>query len=245
MKQVNYIITILLLTLICQSSYAQGVVNRSASRQTSSSTKANQKKASSVKVSEPDGYINGHGYVDLGLPSGTKWATCNVGASSPEGSGDYFAWGEIKENTDYKPNGIFTFGKDVGDLKSEGVVNSKGNLAEAYDAASCNWKGAWHTPSKEDFEELINKCKWKWIEFCGIPGFKVASSNGRSIFLPAVGYYDTVSIAANGIYGHYWSSTICDGTNYSYSLNFHHSTKHGHTDWIWRYYAYPIRPVSN
>lgn len=189
MKQVNYTLTILLLTLICLPSYAQGVVNRSANRQTSSSKKANQKKTSSVKVSEFDGYINGHGYVDLGLPSGTKWATCNVGASRPEEFGDYFAWGETTTRKDYTENLSATFNKDLSTLVSEGIIDSNGILTNAHDAACTKWGKSWRSPTKEECEELVRECKWTGIKINGKYGAKITGPNKRSIFIPAAGFF--------------------------------------------------------
>ena len=109
----RYLLILLTLTIVTGVGYSQVPIKRkktekteqtqsASSRQNQQQTSNNKKKVqSSVKVSEPDGYINGHGFVDLGLPSGTKWAICNIGASSPEKYGEYFAWGETIAKTKY------------------------------------------------------------------------------------------------------------------------------------------------
>lgn len=96
--------------------------------------------------------INGHEYVDLGLPSGLKWATCNVGANSPSEYGDYYAWGETTTKTSYTYENSKTYNKKIGDIG--------GNAS--YDAARANWGGTWRMPTKEEFDELLNKCTCTW-----------------------------------------------------------------------------------
>ena len=83
------------------------------------------------------GVINGHEWVDLGLPSGVKWATCNVGASSPEETGDYFAWGEIKSKSEYTEANSKTFGVEIGDIKED----------KSFDVAKAKWGGSWRMPT--------------------------------------------------------------------------------------------------
>lgn len=87
------------------------------------------------------GTLNGHDWIDLGLSSGLKWATCNVGASSPEEYGDYFAWGETKSG--YYESNSTTYGLSTSELQSRGIIGSDGNLSAAYDAATANWGGSW------------------------------------------------------------------------------------------------------
>lgn len=93
-------------------------------------------------------YINGHEYVDLGLPSGLKWATCNVGANKPEDYGNYYAWGETGTKSSYGASNSKTYGKQMNDIKG----NSQ------YDAARSNWGGSWRLPTEKELEELVNKC---------------------------------------------------------------------------------------
>lgn len=134
---------------------------------------------------------NGHAYVDLGLPSGTMWATCNVGANKPEDFGDYFACGETKPKTNYDHDSFMgaTYYYDVDD------------------AARANWGGQWRMPTREELEELWKYCTWTWTSMNGAEGYKVSSNkNSNAIFLPAAGFYmGTNLIQKEG--GFYWSST--------------------------------------
>ena len=146
---------------------------------------------------------NGHEYVDLGLPSGLKWATCNVGAIKPEEYGDYFAWGEIKPKQRYVDDD-YTY-------KS----NPK-TLPLSADAANVNWGGKWRMPTRAEQDELRNHCTWEWTTLYGEKGYKVISKkNGNSIFLPAAGYRYNSSLSNAGSYGSYWSSSL--RTSYSSS----------------------------
>ena len=135
--------------------------------------------------------INGHEYVDLGLPSGLKWATCNVGASSPSDYGNYYAWGETSTKSEYTESNSKTRGKNMGDIG--------GN--SAYDAARANWGGSWRLPTKAEFEELLNRCTWTWTSQNGHKGYLVKGPNGRSIFIPAAGGRDGSSLYLAGEYG--------------------------------------------
>ncbi|MCI7430217.1 MAG: hypothetical protein MSS84_04980 [Bacteroidales bacterium] len=162
----------------------------------------------------------GHEYVDLGLPSGLKWATCNVGATSPKDYGDYFAWGETAPKTTYDWNtykwcdGNYdahtkycnnaSYGKD-------GFTDSKTVLDLEDDAARANWGGAWRTPTKEEWQELIDNCTWTWTENykeTGIKGYEVKATNENSIFLPAAGYHDDDNLLYDGTNCSYWSSSL-------------------------------------
>ena len=160
-----------------------------------------------------EGIINGHGYVDLGLPSGKKWATCNVGASSPEDYGDYFAWGETSPKAEYTWENSVTNGEQMSDIS--------GNAQ--YDAATANWGGSWRMPTKEQMEELVVHCEWEWTQVNGVNGAKVIGPNGSCIFLPAAGYRLGSSLYLAGYYGYYWSSSPYDnhyGDYFAYDLYF-------------------------
>lgn len=178
--------------------------------------------------------INGHEYIDLGLPSGVKWATCNVGASFPSDYGDYFAWGEIATKAEYKKKNSETFGKNFEEIS--------GN--PQYDAARYNWGGSWRLPSKAECEELKKKCTWTWTTQGGHKGYKVIGPNGNSIFLPATGLYNGTSHRYIGDLGNYWSSTSNESHyQYSYYLNFYSSLYRIY--WYSRHYGFSIRPVSD
>ncbi len=162
----------------------------------------------------------GHAYVDLGLPSGTLWATNNVGAANPEEYGDYFAWGEIatKEFYDFS-----TYEHVIdGDISKHtkycsdpayGTVDNKTQLDLEDDVAHVLWGGDWRMPTKKEFDELGKQCTWTWKESVGtigMSGFEVVSkTNGNSIFLPACGWItdSSLKISMPNELGCYWSSS--------------------------------------
>ena len=168
------------------------------------------------------GTENGHDYVDLGLPSGLKWATCNVGATSPEDYGDYFAWGETVTKKIYDDDNCPTYGLSISELQSQGYIDGNGNLTPQYDAATAKWGGNWRMPTEAEMQELLNNCIWTWTTQNGIYGCSVEGPNGNSIFLPAAGYRLGSSLSNEGIDGFYWSSTPSDDLSYygAYGLGF-------------------------
>ena len=162
---------------------------------------------------------NGREYVDLGLR--VKWATCNVGATSPEEYGDYFAWGETMTKETYTEDNCPTYGVSKSELQSQGIIDSEGNLTSQYDAAQTNWGGSWRMPTKAELEELLDECTWTWTKQNSVNGYKVTGPNGNSIFLPAAGYRSGSSLYGAGGYGDYWSSTPYDYYDYdAYFLGF-------------------------
>ena len=152
-------------------------------------------------------FENGHEYVDLGLPSGLLWATCNVGATTPEEYGDYFAWGETTTKSDYSSSNCPTYGLSISQLQSQGYIDSEGNLTSQYDAATANWGGNWRMPTSAEQEELLNNCTWTRTTYNGVKGYNVEGPNGNSIFLPAAGVYYGSSLDNAGSNGYDWSST--------------------------------------
>lgn len=154
-----------------------------------------------------EGTTNGHAWVDLGLPSGKKWATCNVGATSPEEYGDYFAWGETTTKSYYTSSTCPTCGLSESELQSQDYIDSEGNLTQQYDAATANWGGNWRMPTKAEQEELLYNCTWTLTSQNGVIGYKVIGPSGASIFLPAAGGRDGSSLYYAGSNGFYWSST--------------------------------------
>ena len=174
------------------------------------------------------GTENGHDYVDLGLPSGLKWATCNVGASSPEEYGGYYAWGETTTKIEYTEENCLTSGKQMNDIS--------GNAQ--YDAATANWGGNWRMPKSTELEELIENCTWTWITQNGVDGYKVEGPNGNSIFLPEAGSRSGLSF--NGNQTDYWSSTPIEDNNYrAYILNCYQDLD----DYGFRNIGRSVRPV--
>ncbi len=191
-----------------------------------------------------------HEYVDLGLPSGLKWATCNVGANSPEDYGDYFAWGEVelKEYYDWE---TYKYGTSSYQLTKycsnsnygyNGFTDKNTVLDPEDDAATVNWGGAWRMPTKAEQDELRNNCTWDWTTQNGVNGYKVVGPNGNSIFLPAAGYMYFSSLNGAGSYGDYWSSSLCtDFPVDAYFVDFYSDG----VDWgsSTREYGRSVRPV--
>ena len=175
--------------------------------------------------------INGHEYVDLGLS--VKWATCNVGASKAEDYGNYYAWGETSTKSDYSSSNSVTYGKSFSDIKGD----------SRYDAARANWGGSWRLPTKKEYEELLNRCTWKWTTQNGVNGYRVTGPNGNSIFLPAGGYRNGSSLYDAGSYGFYWSSTPDESDSDSAYFLYFGSGNHS-VDWSYRYDGQSVRPVT-
>ena len=205
-------------------------------------------KSGSDEPETPEDPANGHAYVDLGLS--VKWATMNVGATSPEEYGDYFAWGETEPKSEYNwdtykwCDGGYDYLTKYCSSSDFGIVDDKIELDMEDDAANVNWGDAWRTPTKAELDELIENCTWSWTTQNGIDGYTVTSNtNGKSIFLPAAGYrYDTFSEEVGAI-GYYHSRTR-DNTNFqhvSYYIYFAESYVEKDSDS--RYYGHPIRPV--
>ena len=202
-------------------------------------------------LEDNSGTIDGRVYVDLGLPSGTLWATCNVGANSPEEYGDYFAWGETETKNDYNLSTYkYCQGTETTMMKyctdeRDGIVDNKTELEPSDDAATVNWGVEWQMPSYEQFKELINSSYTTtiWTTLNGKYGRKITSkSNGNSIFLPPAGFrYDT-SLSSARSYGGYWSRSL--GTSYSgraCDLNVFSSDVYTSEDF--RCYGQSVRPV--
>ena len=213
------------------SQTTSGKKKQNTTRTTSGKKKPTSVKKQSVKVSEPDGFVNDHGYVDLGLS--VKWATCNVGASSPSDYGDYYAWGETSTKSSYDIDNSKTYDKSMS--------NISGN--SSYDVARYRWGGSWRLPTKAEFQELIDKCTWTWTTQGGHNGYKVTSkANGKSIFLPAAGWRYGPSSNDVGERGYYWSSTPYESDAYNAYRLYFDSSYHS-TGWGGRGYGDSVRPV--
>ena len=193
---------------------------------------------------------NGHEYVDLGLPSGLKWATCNVGADTPEEYGDYFAWGETEPKTTYNWSTYkYCNGSEETMTKycvssSFGTVDNKTVLELEDDAAHVNWGGNWRMPTKAERDELRNtsNCTWTRTTQNGVEGYKVTSKvNGNSIFLPAAGYRIDDGIYGSGYSAECWSSSlVTNPTNAAFSLYLQWGVER---DAQFREYGLSVRPV--
>lgn len=128
--------------------------------------------------------------VDLGLPSGIKWASCNVGATKPEEYGGYYAWGEIEEKEDYSPETYLYYKYVSGDIhENQNWINIGSEISGTeYDVAYVKWGGNWRMPTSVEFRELITECTRVVTNYNGVKGFKLTGPNGNSIFLPFAGY---------------------------------------------------------
>lgn len=197
------------------------------------------------------GTINGHDYVDLGLPSGIKWATCNVGASKPEECGNYYAWGETVSKTVYTDANSAFCDKTLAWLIAQDVVNYSGNLKSTYDPASKYWSSTWRMPTLREMGELVDNCTWMWGELHGMGGFYVTGPNGNAIFLPASGWYNSSysgTLECVNERSEYWTSTavVSDEKNARCLFFMKPATYYaneGH--FVQRSRGLCVRPVSN
>ena len=207
------------------------------------STKSNtESPQSDITVAETaalfaTGTENGHEYVDLGLPSGTKWATCNVGATKPEEFGDYYAWGETTTKETYNwetyKYGTYDYDGDYSKLTKYNPSDSKTTLDLSDDAAAANWGGKWRMPTYEQWHELNHECYWVWTSsynnsnVVGYIVYKAKSSsdkgeyvrrggtpsssyslNDAHVFLPAAGLRNNGVVSGVGYCSYYWSSSL-------------------------------------
>ena len=178
-----------------------------------------------------------------------KWATMNVGASSPEDYGDYFAWGETATKTTYDwstykhCNGTVTTLTKYNRSSSYGTVDNKTQLDLSDDAARANWGGSWRMPTDVELTELLEQCTWTWTTQNGVNGYKVTSkSNGNSIFLPAAGHRDDASLKYAGSIGYYWSSSLdMAGSGHAWYVYFNSGDVFRSCNR--RCYGQPVRPV--
>ena len=202
-------------------------------------------------------------YVDLGLPSGLKWAKCNLGASKPSDYGDYFAWGETEPKTNYtwatykwmqagKSKWKYITKYTFADGQTEGIWydaggnfigDNKTTLDAADDAAIAKLGSPWRMPTKDEIQELIDNCTWTETTQDGVNGYEVKSKkNGNSIFLPAAGCRGGSELYDAGSQGCYWSSLLdTAGSDYVYVLSFNS----GSPSWFggYRYCGCSVRPV--
>ena len=185
--------------------------------------------------------------IDLGLS--VKWASCNVGATSPEDYGGYYAWGETEEKSEYSwetykwcngsDNTLTKYCTD----SNYGTVDNKTVLASEDDVAHVKWGGAWRMPTRGEQQELFDKCSWSWTEINGVNGYKVTGPNGNSIFLPAAGYRYGTKVGNIGSDGSYWSASLRDYENNGAS-NLDIYTFY-HTNYMFRFYGFSVRPVQS
>lgn len=199
------------------------------------------------------GQSNGHDWVDLGLPSGTKWATCNVGAETIEGYGNYYAWGETepKEIYDWNnyrwcnglENSLIKY-CNSSDFSNNGFVDTLTVLELDDDVATVNWGTNWRMPTQYEMIELFSECSHEWITLNGINGRKFTGPNGNSIFLPAAGLRKDNDMSYVGSEVYYWTSTLppyYTNQNSAWALYFKNNTCD--LTGPYRYYGIVVRPV--
>ncbi len=190
------------------------------------------------------GNINGHDWVDLGLPSGLRWATCNVGASVPEEFGYYIAWGETEPKDEYTSINSLTYKVPLKRLKQWGIIDQSGTLTKVHDAACVSWGEPWRMPTIEDYTELLTNCTWTFSEVNGVNGYTVTGPNHQHIFLPAAAFQQNTKIENVGDFGDYWSSTIVEElSGVACSLGYS-SKSYGRRRYA-RYAGRTIRPVTD
>lgn len=186
--------------------------------------------------------------IDLGLPSGTKWACCNVDATSPDGYGGYYAWGETEEKSSYTED-TYKYCNDRdgnGWYSYDEYQNIGSNISgTSYDVARMKWGGGWRMPTRDEIKELYEKCSWGWTTVNGVGGQKVTGPNGNSIFLPAAGYRSGTEVYDRGSEGAFWSGSHDeDYSGGAYFLSF----DCGGGDWgYWGdcVGGYSVRPVTD
>ncbi len=185
--------------------------------------------------------------VDLGLS--VKWATCNVGANTPEAYGNYYAWGETATKSNYLWDtykyGTYKNDKDYSKLTKYNKEDGKNTLETADDVAATNWGGKWRMPTDAEWIELCEKCTWTWTDNynnTSVAGYGVKAANGNSIFLPVAGYrFREYTLGADNT-GHYWSSSLnTDTLNMAHQVYFDsHNVYRFNND---RYIGLTVRPV--
>lgn len=139
----------------------------------------------------------------MGLPSGLRWASCNVGAERPSDLGLYFSWGNVEG---HRIDEGYDFSQD--EYATTPAAEIAANLSLSEDAARANLGDPWRMPSAAEFQELYDNCTSIWTTMNGVHGRLFTSNvNGNTLFLPAAGYYSGTSLIDRGSYGDYWSST--------------------------------------
>ena len=174
--------------------------------------------------------VDGREAVDLGLS--VKWATANVGASTPDSKGDYFAWGETSTKT------LFTWKNSKMMFSNVSEIQGRSD----YDAATKEWGSNWRMPTQREIQELVDKCKWEWCRQGDYPGYKVTGPSGNSIFLPAGGCSYDGTVHFKNTAGLYWSGTA-EGNNMAYLIAMSFAGTHSVTTNN-LYFGCLIRPVT-
>lgn len=185
--------------------------------------------------------------VDLGLPSGTMWASCNVGAKAPEELGDYFAWGETETKQSFKRDEYLHIKpnqENVMALKRVFTDLGKDIAGTKYDVATAKWGENWKMPTLIQVQELEQNCTWEWATINGTNGYKITSKkNGNSIFLPAAGSKASQRTSNINFYGLYWTSNMYSA-NDAYNLILDQTNSVSRRQMSLRSMGYSVRPVQ-
>lgn len=180
--------------------------------------------------------------VDLGLPSGTIWAGWNVGASAPQEYGNHYAWGEVETKSSYTEENHLYYNTvtDKYDYISSGVIS--GNVL--YDAAKAHeeWGAEWQIPTKDQMQELVDNCNWRYYVYNGVKGYVVTGSNGNAIFLPFAGSRTSINHNYKEKRGYYWTGSLHHDF-YANAGRFMENEKLVYES-NYRSYGFTIRPVK-
>lgn len=215
--------------------------------QTNSSETAEQQQQALPEISNEQA-------VDLGLSSGTIWAGWNVGATSAEQCGDYYAWGETKTKKEYSNFNYFDLknGADFEDFTTYYNEGGKTSIrCSNRDVAWVKWGHQWAIPTKDQADELVRECTWTWMKYNGANGFAVTGPNGKSLFLPAAGEHytgldssqkDVNEVISVGEQAWYWTSELNkDYSASAYIISF--VQKKAEVDVDGRSSGFSVRPV--
>ncbi len=175
--------------------------------------------------------------VDLGLS--VCWAGWNVGATSPEGYGAFFAWGETTTKSDYAESSYQYYNGSYIDIGSN-ISGTK------YDVARAQWGGNWRMPTEAEIQELEDRCTWTWTTYNNVNGYRVTGPNGNSIFLPAAGSLGSSGLNIRGIDGYYWSGSLTEGyQGDACGLYFNSGGSSVDSYYFYREFGYTVRPVCD
>ena len=203
--------------------------------------------------------------VDLGLPSGIKWASFNLGASVPEENGDYYAWGENEPYYSSLDPLVWKEGKEAGydwpsykwckgstfsltkycnnsEYGYNGFTDDKTVLDPEDDAAHVNLGGKWRMPTEVEWKELMENCTWTWTTQNGVVGSVVMGTNGNSVFFPLSGYRSSLNLNLVGSRGSYWSSSLTNATWLARYVDITSNDVYRNSNYT-RVYGFSVRPV--
>lgn len=189
------------------------------------------------KIVEEEETINGYKYVDLGLPSGLKWATVNVGATEQNEVGSYFAWGEIKSKEEFYSDNSVTYGLQIGDFSGD----------PEYDVAAASWGSTWRMPTESEVMELRDNCTLEWTYIGSTPGCLLTGPNGNQIFMPSGGFITNSSVDFAESEAAYWTSTpdVYNGDTGYATFVYFYNNNFCNRGWMSRYVGMLVRPVSD